>query len=73
MESVCLQCFATVSHTWGLFSLTTDELPEVEAAHVCKSKGQQVHRPSVGGSSQQRLTEQYDLAPQNAYLLTGRF
>ena len=38
VDSVCLRCFATVSRTWGLFSLTPEELGEVEAAHVCKSK-----------------------------------
>jgi len=38
VESVCMSCFATVSHTWGRFSLTAEELREVEAAHGCKQK-----------------------------------
>ena len=39
VDSICTKCFATVSHTWGLFSLTPEELREVEDAHVCKIKG----------------------------------
>ena len=38
LESICTKCFVTVSHTWGLFALTPDELREVESTHICESK-----------------------------------
>ena len=38
VESVCMSCFTTVSHTWGVFSLTAEELREVEFAHGCEQK-----------------------------------
>ena len=36
LESVCMTCFSTVSHTWGDSSLTAEELTAVESAHICK-------------------------------------
>jgi hypothetical protein len=38
VESVCMSCFSTVSHTWGNSSLTAEELSAVEAAHGCAQK-----------------------------------
>jgi len=42
VESVCMSCYATASHTWGDCSLTAEELSAVESAHGCK---QSVSRP----------------------------
>jgi hypothetical protein len=33
-----MSCFSTVSHTWGNFSLTAEQLRAVESAHGCKEK-----------------------------------
>ena len=38
VESVCQKCFVTVSRTWGNFSLTAEELHQIESAHVCDQK-----------------------------------
>ena len=44
IESICSTCFVTVSRTWGHFKLTTGELSEIEAAHVCDQKHKPVRR-----------------------------
>ena len=35
VESICMNCFLTISHTWGDFKVTEKELVEIEAAHQC--------------------------------------
>jgi hypothetical protein len=38
VESVCMTCFSTVSHTWDDCSLTAEELIAVESSHGCAQK-----------------------------------
>jgi len=35
VESICMNCFLTISRTWGNFKVTEKELVEIEAAHEC--------------------------------------
>ena len=35
VESICMGCFLTISHTWGDFKVTEKELVEIEASHQC--------------------------------------
>jgi hypothetical protein len=35
VESICMNCFLTISRTWGDFKVTEKELVEIEAAHQC--------------------------------------
>jgi len=41
VESICMNCFLTISRTSGEFKLTPEELKEIESAHQCD----QTHRP----------------------------
>jgi hypothetical protein len=42
VESICMNCFLTISRTWGSFKVTADELNEIECAHVCDQR----HKPA---------------------------
>jgi hypothetical protein len=42
VESICMNCFLTISRTWGNFKLTADELNVIESAHVCDQR----HKPA---------------------------
>jgi len=35
VESICMNCFLTISRTWGDFKVTEKELVEIETAHEC--------------------------------------
>jgi len=35
VDSICLNCFLTISRAWGDFKVTETELVEIEAAHQC--------------------------------------
>ena len=35
VESICMNCFITVSRTWGDFKVREEELVKIEAAHKC--------------------------------------
>jgi hypothetical protein len=35
VESICMNCFLTISRTWGDFKVSEEELVEIEAAHEC--------------------------------------
>jgi hypothetical protein len=41
VESICLNCFLTISCSWGDFRLTAEELNEIESAHECDPR----HKP----------------------------
>ena len=43
VESACMTCFSTVSHTWGELALTAEQLIEVESAHGCSQKQAMTH------------------------------
>ena len=38
VESICMNCFLTISSTWGNFKLTAMELNEIESAHECEPR-----------------------------------
>jgi hypothetical protein len=35
VESICMNCFLTISRTWDDFKVSEEELVEIEAAHEC--------------------------------------
>jgi hypothetical protein len=38
VESICMNCFLTISRTWGRFELSAEELNEIEFAHECQPR-----------------------------------
>jgi hypothetical protein len=42
VESICTNCFLTISRTWGNFRVNAEELNVIESAHECDQR----HKPS---------------------------
>ena len=36
VDSICMNCFLTISRSWGDFEVTEKELVELQAAHKCE-------------------------------------